>query len=54
MGWDGVAVKLPVGTVQGIYHQPPCLTNYRLTKRLLNGCATTRASIIAFSGDRFC
>ena len=43
-GWDGVAVKLPVGTVQGIYRQPLCLTNYCCLPPLLNGCTATADS----------
>jgi len=33
-----------VGTVQGVYRQPPCLTNYRRPPPLLNGCAATADS----------
>jgi len=42
-----------VGTVQGVYRQPLCLTNCRRPPPPLNGCAATRASIVAFSGYRF-
>ena len=42
-----------MGTVQGVYRQPLCLTNCRRPPPPLNGCAATRASIVAFSGYRF-